>query len=126
MKTRAPRTFSGAVGPRMEAGSQRARWATLGLSVFALFAWALIPTYPNYDAYYHLIWGREVLDGVKPSFEAYAAPTEHPLFVFVSALAGLFGEDGDRVLVLITVISHVAFIAGVFVFSRAVFDEATA
>lgn len=104
----------------------RARWATLGLLVFALLAWALIPTYPNYDAYYHLVWGRELLHGVKPSFEAYAAPTEHPLFVLVSALAGLFGEDGDRALVLVTVISHVAFIAGVFVFSRAVFDEATA
>jgi hypothetical protein len=104
----------------------RARWATLALFVFALGAWALIPTYPNYDAYYHLVWGREILDGVKPSFDAYAASTEHPLFVALATVAGSFGEHGDRLLVLVTVLSHVAFIAGVFIFSRTVFDEATA
>ena len=40
----------------------------------ALLVWALAPTYPNYDSYYHLVWGRELLDGLTPTFEAYAAP----------------------------------------------------
>ena len=44
------------------------------------------PTYPNYDTYFHLVWGRELL--ARPArhdagFEAYAAPTEHPLWIAV-------------------------------------------
>ena len=52
----------------------------------------VVPTYPNYDTYYHLVWGRELLDGVKPSFTAYAAPTEHPLFLLLCAVVGLVGR----------------------------------
>ena len=48
----------------------------------------LVPTYPNYDAYYHLVWGRELLDGHRPSFEAYQAPTQHPLYLALCALLG--------------------------------------
>lgn len=104
----------------------RPRAALIALSALALAAWALIPTYPNYDSYFHLVWGREIAGGASPGFEAYAAPTEHPLWVLTAALASLAGEHGDRVLVLVTFLSHVALIAGVFAFARAVFDEATA
>ena len=48
------------------------------LAVLALVAALLVPTYPNYDTYFHLVWGRELMHGMKPDFEAYAAPTEHP------------------------------------------------
>jgi hypothetical protein len=51
------------------------------LAVLALAAALLVPTYPNYDTYFHLVWGRELMHGMKPDFEAYAAPTEHPLFL---------------------------------------------
>ena len=40
------------------------------LAVAAVGAWALVPTYPNYDTYYHLVWGRELLHGAKPTFTA--------------------------------------------------------
>jgi hypothetical protein len=70
--------------------------------------WLLVPTYPNYDAYYHLVWGREILDGLTPSFEAYAAPTQHPLYVAYAAVIGLAGEDADRLLVLTTLLCLVA------------------
>jgi len=59
--------------------------------------WLITRTYPNYDSYYHLVWGREALDGLMPSFEAYAAPTQHPLYVAVAAVLGVvFGESADR------------------------------
>ena len=61
-------------------GSSLAQGALLGALV-----WALTRTYPNYDSYYHLVWGRELLDGLAPSFEAYAAPTQHPLYVALGA-----------------------------------------
>src|SRR5207342_3297632 len=65
-------------------------------------------------AYYHLDWGRELLDGIKPSFEAYQAPTQHPLFVAVCALLTLLGGDADRVLVGLTVASLVILIWGTY------------
>ena len=80
--------------------------ALLTLGAVALFLTA--PTYPNYDAYYHLVWGRELLDGMKPSLQAYAAPTQHPLEVVVAAVLGLvLGTDADRAFVLIAALSLV-------------------
>jgi hypothetical protein len=83
-----------------------------GLLAAAVLWWLLVPSYPNYDAYYHLVWGREILDGLKPSFEAYAAPTQHPLYVAYAALVGLAGEDADRLLVLTTLLCLVALVWG--------------
>ena len=34
-------------------------------SAVAVLVWALTRTYPNYDSYYHLVWGRELLDGLR-------------------------------------------------------------
>jgi hypothetical protein len=80
--------------------------AALTLGALALFVTA--PTYPNYDAYYHLVWGRELLDGVTPTFEAYKAPTQHPLEIAVAAVLGaVLGADADRAFVLIAVLSLV-------------------
>jgi hypothetical protein len=92
------------------------------LALAALLVWALVPTYPNYDAYYHLVWGRELIDGVTPSIEAYKAPTQHPLFLALAALLGVVaGADADRALVLVTALSLVAVIWAVLRLGRAVF-----
>ena len=71
------------------------------LAVVAVVFWALVPTYPNYDAYYHLVWGREVVHGHAPTFEAYQAPTEHPLYLAICAVVTLvavlsYGETRRR------------------------------
>ena len=92
------------------------------LSVAAVAVWALVRTYPNYDAYYHLDWGRELLHGHRPSFGAYKAPTEHPLYLALAALlAGVFGDHADRALVLLGVLSMVALVWAVFRTGRTVF-----
>jgi hypothetical protein len=93
------------------------------MAVAAVAAWALVPTYPNYDAYYHLVWGRELLDGVKPSFTAYAAPTEHPLYLALCTVLGLFGGDADRLLVLVAALSLVALAWGTYRVGDAVFGR---
>jgi hypothetical protein len=104
--------------------SARAEWIVVGaLAVAAVVAWALVPTYPNYDTYYHLVWGRELLDGVKPTFTAYAAPTEHPLFLLLCAVVGLVGTDADRLLVLICSLSLVALVWGTYRVGEAVFGR---
>jgi hypothetical protein len=95
----------------------------VALALVAVAAWALIPTYPNYDAYYHLAWGREIVAGHLPTFEAYQAPTEHPLYLALCALIGLLGEHADRVLVLITCLCHVAFTVAVYRLGTALWDR---
>ena len=99
----------------------RERQALAALLLAALAAWALVPTYPDYDAYHHLIWGRDVLHGVAPGFETFAAPTEHPLYLALAALLSLFGEHADRLLVLTTMLSLVALVAGTYALGRALF-----
>jgi hypothetical protein len=97
-------------------------WVALGvLALCTLIGFLVYPTYPNYDSYYSLIWGREVLHGVKPSFEAYRAPTEHPLAIAFGALLSLLGRGGDRVLVGATLVSFVFLAAGMYRLGRATF-----
>jgi hypothetical protein len=91
------------------------------LAAAALVVALLVPTYPNYDTYFHLVWGRELVHGIKPDFEAYAAPTEHPLFLALCAVVGLVGADADRVLVIICVLSMVGLVWGTFRVGEACF-----
>ncbi|MET0602543.1 MAG: hypothetical protein ABW167_11170, partial [Baekduia sp.] len=93
------------------------------LAVVAVAFWALVPTYPNYDAYYHLVWSREIVAGHLPTFEAYQAPTQHPLYLVICAVLGLFGEHADRLLVIFTCLCHVAFTYAVYRLGTAMWDR---
>ena len=101
--------------------SARIGWAALALAAVA--GWALMATYPDYDAYHHLIWGRDLLHGTAPGFETFAAPTEHPLYLALAALLSLAGQDADRLLVLTTILSLVALIAGAHALGLALFGR---
>ena len=79
------------------------------------------PTYPNYDSYYALLWGREVLDGTLPHFEGFRVPTEHPLAIAAGAVLSLFGEVGDRLWIALTFASFLALVAGVYRLGRVAF-----
>jgi hypothetical protein len=98
-----------------------ARWALVVLTVAAVVGFFVRVTYPNYDSYYSLIWGREIVHGHLPSFEAYRAPTEHPLAVAIGALLSVFGHSADRIFVLITILSFVALVAGMYRLGRICF-----
>jgi hypothetical protein len=104
----------------------RERAALGALALAAVLAWALAPTYPDYDAYHHLVWGRDLTAGLTPGFEDPFAPTPHPLYLALGALLSLAGEHADRLLVLVTVLSLVALVAGAFALGRALFGTAVA
>lgn len=91
--------------------------AAVALGAIALFV--LLPTYPTYDSYYHLVWGRQIAHGAAPSFGDYAAPTQHPLYLGICALVSLFGSDADRVLVGLSLLAFLAFAAGLVRLGRA-------
>ena len=102
----------------------RERLALAALAVAAVAGWALVPTYPDYDAYHHLVWGRDLLHGATPGFQDFAAPTEHPLYLALGALLSLAGEHADRLLVLVTILSLVALTGGAYALGRALFGGA--
>ncbi|MEA2273299.1 MAG: hypothetical protein QOI98_2007, partial [Solirubrobacteraceae bacterium] len=101
-----------------------ATWARFGLAALCLGALAgflVYPTYPNYDSYYAMLWGHEALHLQTPSFEAYRAPTEHPLAVAVGGLLSLLGTGSDRVWVALMVISFVVLVVGIYRLGRIAF-----
>ena len=91
------------------------------LCVGALVGYLAIPTYPTYDSYYALIWGRDVLHLHLPVFQVYRAPTEHPLAIAFGVLASMFGQAGDRVMILGAIASFVALVAGLYRLGRLTF-----
>ncbi len=93
----------------------------IGLVVVTIVATVLYPTYSNYDSLYSLLWGRELLDGHLPSFDAYRAPTQHPLAVLFGAFLSLFGYAGDRLLVLCTLASFVVLVVALYRLGRTAF-----
>ncbi len=104
----------------------RERAALAALALAAVAAWAIVPTYPDYDAYHHLLWGRDLLHGAAPGFEDPFAPTPHPLHLALAAILSLAGDPADRLLVLVTVLSLVALVAATFTLGRALFGTAAA
>ena len=91
------------------------------LCVGFLVGFLVYPTYPNYDSYYSLLWGREVLDAQAPFFEGFRVPTEHPLGIAAGALLSLLGEVGDRVWVAMTLASYLWLVWGIYRLGRVAF-----
>ena len=91
------------------------------LVVATIVGFFYYPTYPNYDSYYSLIWGHEVLHGHLPTFDAYRAPTQHPLAVGFGAFLSLFGQIGDRIMLFCTLASFVVLCMGLYRLGKALF-----
>jgi hypothetical protein len=81
----------------------------------------VFPTYPNYDSYYSLLWGREVIHLDTPVFEGFRIPTEHPLSIAVGAVLALFGQVGDRIFIALIFASFLWLIWGVHRLGRIAF-----
>jgi hypothetical protein len=88
--------------------------ALAALTAAALAGFFIYPTYSNYDSLYSLLWGRELLHGALPSFDAYRAPTQHPLWVVICVPLAALGGSGDRVLLGLCVLSFVALVAAMY------------
>jgi hypothetical protein len=99
-------------------------WAKLAfalLCVLALIGYFAFPTYPTYDSFYALLWGRDLLHLHLPDFRVYRGPTEHPLAIAYGMLCSLFGQGGARLMVFGSIASFVALVAGVYRLARLCF-----
>jgi hypothetical protein len=106
-----------------------ATWARLGfaaLCVAALVGYFAFPTYPTYDSFYALLWGRDLLHLHLPDFSVYRGPTEHPLAIAFGALCSIFGQGGARLMVLGSIASFVVLTAGLFRLTRLCFGPLVA
>src|SRR5215218_5740592 len=98
-------------------GDAIARIAFGLLCVAAVIGFFVYPTYPNYDSYYSMLWGREVLDLQLPGFEGFRVPTEHPLAIAVGAVLSLL-PSGDRLFIALILASFLWLICGVYRLAR--------
>ncbi len=99
-------------------------WARLGfaaLCVGALIGYFAFPTYPTYDSFYALLWGRDLIHLHLPDFRVYRGPTEHPLGIAFGMFCSLFGQGGARLMVLGSIASFVAAVAGMYRLGRLCF-----
>jgi hypothetical protein len=110
--------------PRLGARLRALDAATLARVAFALLCagfaigFFVYPTYPVYDSYYALNWGRDLLHGHAPAFQGFRYPTEHPLAIAAGAALSLLGGAADRVWVFLTLAAFLALAAGVYRLGR--------
>jgi Dolichyl-phosphate-mannose-protein mannosyltransferase len=99
-------------------------WAKLAFAVLcavALFGYFAFPTYPTYDSFYALLWGRDLLHLHLPDFQVYRGPTEHPLAIAFGMFCSIFGQGGARLMVFGSIASFVALVAGIYRLARLCF-----
>ena len=80
--------------------------AVVGALVFAAFGHSFL----NYDTFYSLVWGEQVVRGEQPDFEVPVAPTQHPLAIAVGAVVSPLGDSAEDVLLALVILS-IGFIA---------------
>jgi hypothetical protein len=120
LATRPPR--GGVLARARRAGVEWwAKLAFAGLCVATLVGTLVYPTYPNYDSYYSLLWGREVVHGHLPHFEGFRLPTEHPLAIAAGVVLQPFGTSADRVWIVLILASFLALVAAVYRLGRVAF-----
>lgn len=95
--------------------------APAALTAVALALWVAYPVAPTFDSAWALVWGHQILAGHLPSFAAYRAPTEHPLWVAFGTLCAALGSAGPRAMTLIGVLSLLAVVAGLYRLGRSAF-----
>src|SRR5829696_3046364 len=99
-------------------GDRLARLAFGLLCLGFAIGFFVFPTYPVYDSYYSLLWGRDLLHGDALVFDGFRYPTEHPLAIAAGAILQLFGGWSDRLWVAMTLASFLTLIAGVYRLGR--------
>src|SRR3954468_13497027 len=103
------------------AASSWAKGAFAVLCVGALIGYFAFPTYPTYDSFYALLWGRDLLHLHLPEFRVYRGPTEQPLAIFFGVFLSIFGKAGARLMVLGSIGPFVALVAGPYRLGRVCF-----
>ncbi len=91
---------AGALRPRTRAG--RALLPAAWIAVIAAALWLVIGHgFANYDTFYPLVWGKQLVHGHSPDYGAPIPPTPHPLADLAGAALSPLGDTAEDVLVAI-------------------------
>src|SRR5918911_2095376 len=91
--------------------------AVIGLLVFAAFGHAFL----NYDTFYALVWGDDLMHGRTPQYDVPVAPTPHPLAILIGGLVSPLGDGAEDALLALVILS-IGFIAvGLFRLGKELF-----
>jgi hypothetical protein len=82
----------------------------IGALVFAWFGHAFL----NYDTFYALVWGSDLVHGRTPDYSVPVAPTPHPLAELVGALLTPFGSGAEDVMLAIGLLALGMLTVGLF------------
>jgi hypothetical protein len=95
---------------------RRSGWADLAATVLLTggFYAAFPRGLPNYDGFYALVWGSDLLAGRIPQYDAPVASAPHPLAIVIAALAALFGDGAQDAYRLVAVLAAAALCVGLF------------
>ena len=94
---------------------RRALGDVLAASALALAAALVLgPSFLNYDTYYSLVWGADLLDGRRPVYAVPFAPTPHPLASAVGALLSPLGDAAEEVLIAVGLLGLGAIAVGLY------------
>ena len=92
------------------------------VALAGLAAWLRWHVEPTFDTSWSLLWGREAIHGVAPTFSAYRAPTEHPLWLGLGILLAPLGDgEAARIATAVGVASLVLLVAALYRLGRATF-----
>ena len=78
---------------------------------------------PGYDTSWHLVWAQQILGGHSPSFDTWAAPTEHPLLMLIALVAALFGSAAPQVMLVFTLLALFGLLEAMRQLGREVFGS---
>ena len=95
----------------------------VGLAILIVFASG---AQPGYDTSWHLVWAHQILSAHSPTFDAWAAPTEHPLLMLIALVAALFGSAATQVMLVFTLLALFGLLEAMRRLSREVFGSGLA
>ncbi|HEX8073702.1 MAG TPA: hypothetical protein VF545_01860 [Thermoleophilaceae bacterium] len=82
--------------------------------LFAFFGHAFL----NYDTFYALVWGDDLVHGRTPQYDVPVAPTPHPLATAVGALASPLGDGAEDALLALVLVSMGFLLVGLYRLGR--------
>ena len=81
---------------------------------------------PGYDTSWHLVWAEQILGGQSPSFDTWAAPTEHPLLMLIALVAALFGRAAPQMMLIFSLLALFGLLEAMRQLGREVFGSGLA
>jgi hypothetical protein len=90
----------------------------VAVAIFAFFGHAFL----NYDSFYALVWGKDLVHGIGPDYKVPIAPTPHPLATAVGALLSPFGDSAEDLFLALVLLAMGAIAVALYRLGRELYS----